>query len=260
MAEPARLTAEERRMGIQKDRTLDLITQSMDEGEKFDVVMNGASIIIHKLTDAPKYATEGVGIQHTRRLLDSLVVDRTPIETSPYSDLPFDKEVTLDSWKPAVLGETPQTEPGVVQNEHGAKRGNSHEDHPYWLIPKEALDAFSEATAEGVGKYGLHNWLKGFPISGLLTHAIAHIYNHISGDKTEDHLGHAFWNIGTAIYFVRRRPELNDMPPYEQYLSPQNKETSDHGEQKDDQQHDAAVGDATSGRSDQFFKGTGIRS
>lgn len=53
--------------------------------------------------------------------------------------------------------------------------------------------------AEGAAKYGEHNWQKGFPVTDILNHAIAHIYKHLSGDRTEDHLGHAAANLLMAI-------------------------------------------------------------
>lgn len=96
----------------------------------------------------------------------------------------------------------------------GAKRGTEHADCDLSLIPPEALRAYGRAFAEGAAKYGKHNWLKGFPQTNLLNHAIQHIYNYLSGDKSEDHLGHAMWNIGAAIHQQKFRPDMIDLPPY----------------------------------------------
>jgi len=54
--------------------------------------------------------------------------------------------------------------------------------------------------AEGADKYGEHNWQKGFPVNDILNHAIAHIYNYLSGDRTEEHLAHAAANLLMAIH------------------------------------------------------------
>jgi hypothetical protein len=54
--------------------------------------------------------------------------------------------------------------------------------------------------AEGAEKYGEYNWQKGFPVNDILNHAIAHVYKHLSGDRTEDHLGHAAAGLLMAIH------------------------------------------------------------
>ena len=54
--------------------------------------------------------------------------------------------------------------------------------------------------AEGAAKYGDNNWERGFPINDILNHALAHVFKHLSGDRTEDHLGHAAANLLMAIH------------------------------------------------------------
>lgn len=61
--------------------------------------------------------------------------------------------------------------------------------------------------AEGAEKYGEHNWEKGFPMGSILNHAIAHVYAYLSGDRTEDHLGHAATNLLMACHTEEK---LND--------------------------------------------------
>lgn len=96
----------------------------------------------------------------------------------------------------------------------GAKRGTEHADCDLSLIPPEAIRAWGRAFAEGKKKYGAHNWLKGFPQMSVINHALQHIFSYLEGDRTEDHLGHALWNIGTAIHQDKFRPDLMDLPPY----------------------------------------------
>lgn len=43
--------------------------------------------------------------------------------------------------------------------------------------------------------------MKGIPIGHVLNHALAHIYNHLAGDRSEDHLGHAVANLMMACHF-----------------------------------------------------------
>lgn len=69
----------------------------------------------------------------------------------------------------------------------------------------------SEAYGEGSLKYNDNNWMKGFPESVMLSHCIEHIRKHCAGDRTEDHLAHACWNLYTLMYFQELRPELMDL-------------------------------------------------
>jgi hypothetical protein len=47
---------------------------------------------------------------------------------------------------------------------------------------------------KGAERYGTYNW-HGLPVSNCLNHAIRHIFMHIAGDTSEDHLGHAAANL-----------------------------------------------------------------
>ena len=63
--------------------------------------------------------------------------------------------------------------------------------------------------AEGASKYGEGNWTKGMPLSHLLNHALAHIYEWLDGDRSEDHLGHAAANMLMACHSDEKWPEIN---------------------------------------------------
>ena len=47
------------------------------------------------------------------------------------------------------------------------------------------------------------------PATDMLNHAIRHIYLFLAGDRSEDHLGHAGWNVLGAIHSVEQWPHLN---------------------------------------------------
>lgn len=97
---------------------------------------------------------------------------------------------------------------GVVFNT-GAKRGTENTAR-YDLISPIALRRWAETCDEGAKKYGVGNALKGIPCSNLLNHAMNHIEKWRSGDRSEDHLAHAFWNIGMMMHFEERLPEMID--------------------------------------------------
>lgn len=86
------------------------------------------------------------------------------------------------------------------------------------LIPPRALLAWSRTCEEGAAKYGDRNWEKGIPMSNLLGHALTHLIMFQIGDTSEDHLGHAMWNVGAMIEELEKISEgllpesLDDIP------------------------------------------------
>lgn len=91
----------------------------------------------------------------------------------------------------------------------GAVRSADCDNVRYDLITPIGLRSLARTYAEGAEKFGAANWENGMPVTDLLNHAIAHIYNFLSGDRSEDHLGHAAWNILGAIHSYELWPELN---------------------------------------------------
>lgn len=65
----------------------------------------------------------------------------------------------------------------------------------------------SDADSE---KYGDFNWERGMPIHDLLNHGLRHLYLFLSGDRSEDHLAHAGWNVLAAMHSEELWPELNE--------------------------------------------------
>lgn len=91
----------------------------------------------------------------------------------------------------------------------GAVRSADCKAVRYDLISPIGLRALAETYSEGAQKFGPYNWENGMPVADLLNHAIAHIYNFLNGDRSEDHLGHAAWNLIGAIHSYKKWPELN---------------------------------------------------
>jgi len=76
----------------------------------------------------------------------------------------------------------------------------SHLSERYDLVPTIGLQRVAMTMSEGAAKYGEHNWQKGFPVNDILNHALAHVFKYLSGDRAEDHLGHAAANLLMAIH------------------------------------------------------------
>jgi hypothetical protein len=91
----------------------------------------------------------------------------------------------------------------------GAVRSGDAEQTRFDLITPIGRARVAAACAEGAEKYDDFNWEKGMPATDMLNHAIRHIYMFLAGDRSEDHLGHAGWNVLGAIHSVEAWPELN---------------------------------------------------
>jgi hypothetical protein len=92
----------------------------------------------------------------------------------------------------------------------GAVRSGDCEETRYDLISPIGLERLAQTYAEGAKKFGAFNWENGMPITDLLNHAIAHIFKYLRGDRSEDHLAHAAWNLLGAIHSGEMWPHLND--------------------------------------------------
>lgn len=92
----------------------------------------------------------------------------------------------------------------------GAERSSDRDEERWDLISPIALRTLARTYAEGAVKRGDFNWENGMPVTDLLNHGIAHIYAFLSGDRSEEHLGHAAWNILGAIHSLEKWPELNE--------------------------------------------------
>lgn len=91
----------------------------------------------------------------------------------------------------------------------GAVRSADCKNIRYDLISPIGLAAVARTYAEGAEKFGVCNWENGMPVTDLLNHAIAHIYKFLGGDRSEDHLGHAAWNLIGAVHSMELWPHLN---------------------------------------------------
>lgn len=103
-----------------------------------------------------------------------------------------------------------KTEDDSVRYVTGAVRSSDAEATRYDLITPIGLAAVAAACAEGAQRYGDFNWEKGSPANDLINHGLRHIYMFLSGNRDEDHLGHAAWNILGAIHSLEVWPQLNE--------------------------------------------------
>jgi hypothetical protein len=98
-------------------------------------------------------------------------------------------KVTESGYMPAPTLKTFTT--GAIRYEVGYR---------FDLICPTALKRLAETYDEGAKKYADYNWCKGIPTSNMVNHAIAHLVAFMQGDKSEDHLAHAMWNVVAIIH------------------------------------------------------------
>jgi hypothetical protein len=91
----------------------------------------------------------------------------------------------------------------------GAVRSNSADGEAWELISPIGLRRVAATASEGEKKYTAYNWEKGFGVRNLLRHAIRHCYLYLAGDRSEDHLAHAAWNLLACCHSEELWPELN---------------------------------------------------
>ncbi len=97
---------------------------------------------------------------------------------------------------------------GAVRNSDVAGDTDPLRPARYDLLDPAALRRWAMTCGEGALKYGDHNWEKGIPLSVLLNHLLAHLVSYMQGDRSEDHLGHALWNLAALIHFDSRGVSL----------------------------------------------------
>lgn len=96
---------------------------------------------------------------------------------------------------------------GAVRREVEFKKFSPRFD----LISHIGERRLAETYGEGAEEYGDHNWLQGIPQSNLINHAKDHINRYLSGDRSEDHLAHAAWNMFAAMHMEEIYPEMCDL-------------------------------------------------
>lgn len=98
--------------------------------------------------------------------------------------------------------------PDLHRFDSGAVRSTDADRERWDLIFPVALRRVAETCHEGSQKYGDYNCEKGIPVSNLLNHAIRHLFLYLDGDRTEDHLAHATWNVMASMHMEERMPEM----------------------------------------------------
>lgn len=125
-----------------------------------------------------------------------------------------DKFTILDS------GERQEFPTGCHRDTRGGK--GRHDLLPVFVLERDACH-----YEKGGTKYEDRNWEKGMPFSRCLDSALRHINQYLQGDRTEDHLAAARFNIACVMHYeemIQRDllpAELCDLPSYAPLLPSQ---------------------------------------
>ncbi len=80
----------------------------------------------------------------------------------------------------------------------GATRDMQEGKGRYDLMPPRAMFRLAQHFEDGAKKYGERNWEKGIPLNSFINSALRHIFNYMAGERGEDHLIAAAWNMIAA--------------------------------------------------------------
>lgn len=102
-------------------------------------------------------------------------------------------------------GERTEFATGSVRDMHEGKGR-------YDLLPWFAIGEVAKHCELGAIKYGERNVDKGIPQHSFIDSAFRHLSKYMQGEKDENHLVAAAWNILFAIQNETVYPELQDIP------------------------------------------------
>lgn len=102
--------------------------------------------------------------------------------------------------------------PDTVTFASGATRSADAAGLRYDLVSPIGLRRLAARHHLGCGRYGNRNWEKGFPASDTFNHLVAHLYEWIGGDRSEDHLAAAAWGCFALMHYEEKNPTVLDVP------------------------------------------------
>ena len=80
------------------------------------------------------------------------------------------------------------------------------------LLPMCVILRLARHYEAGCQKYGDRNWEKGIPCHSFADSALRHMFKYMDGQKDEDHLIAAIWNLCGLAWTEEKHPELMDIP------------------------------------------------
>lgn len=129
-------------------------------------------------------------------------------EPCPPNPMPIQYAVIKDT------GDRTQFASGAVRDMH---KGKGRCD----LLPMCVLLRLAKHYEAGAVKYSDRNWEKGIPAHSFADSALRHLFKYLDGQKDEDHLIAAIWNLCGLAWTEEKHPELIDIPALAGPTTPQ---------------------------------------
>lgn len=85
----------------------------------------------------------------------------------------------------------------------GGVRDPSEGKGRFDLIPPYPLRRLAQHYENGARKYADRNWEKGLPLGRFLDSALRHLADFMEGNRQEDHLAAAIWNLFGYLHTER---------------------------------------------------------
>lgn len=102
-------------------------------------------------------------------------------------------------------GDRTQFPTGAVRDMHEGKGR-------FDLLPMCVLMRLAKHYENGSRKYPERSWELGIPCHSFADSALRHICKYMDGQKDEDHLIAAIWNLCGLAWTEEKKPELMDIP------------------------------------------------
>ena len=80
------------------------------------------------------------------------------------------------------------------------------------LLPCSAILELAKHCENGALKYGERNVDKGIPQHSFIDSGLRHLFKYLRGDRDENHLVAALWNIAWAVEQDVNKPDMQDIP------------------------------------------------
>jgi hypothetical protein len=96
--------------------------------------------------------------------------------------------------------------------ETGAKRDMHVGKGRLDLLPCNAILELAKHVENGALKYGERNVDKGIPQHSFIDSGLRHLFKYLRGDRDENHLVAALWNIAWAVDQEVSKPQMQDIP------------------------------------------------
>jgi len=82
----------------------------------------------------------------------------------------------------------------------GAVRDTAEGKGRYDLISPHSIFRIANIFEKGAKKYAARNWEKGMNLSRLVDSALRHTFQYLEGNRDEDHIAQAAWNLMAALH------------------------------------------------------------